>query len=1040
MSIYESAVRKPITTFLIFVAVVIFGLYSLSRLPIDLYPEMEYPAISIFTMYNGAGAKDIETNITKPIEDGMSSISDLKEINSVSRDNMSVIFIEFEWGTNLDEAANDIRDALSFVEDMLPEDAEDPTIFKFNTSMMPILFYAVTADESYEGLEKILDEKLVNPLNRIDGIGSIGFSGMPGREITVQVDPRRLDAYNLTVEQIGNILRAENLNMPSGNVKMGQMDYPLRVEGEFSNSSEIKKIVVGNYNGQSIYLEDVASVRDSVREMSVIERIGDQKGVRMYVMKQSGGNTVRISREIKDKLEEIKENLPPDIEIQTIFDSSEFINHSISNLSITLFFALLFVTLVVLFFLGRWRATFIIVLTIPISLIVSFIYLGISGNSVNIISLSSLSIAIGMVVDDAIVVLENITKHIERGSSPREAAIYATNEVWLAVIVTTLTVVAVFFPLTLVSGMTGMFFKQLGWIVTITIVTSTIAAISLTPMLCSKLLKNIPKQKDKKKVSFNRVMLKFLDKVDAFYGKTISWVLHHKIFTGITAFVIFIGTMMLLPTIGTEFIPQTDQSQINFSFELQVGTRVEETFRVSRIVDEYLKKNFPEIDLLSTSCGSDDSGGLAAMFRSSGSHIANYQIGLSMPDQRNRNVWEIAEAIRQKLAEIPEIVKYTVSTESGMGMGSDNSVEVSIYGFDLEKTTQIAEQIADKVETIPGAREIKISREEFKPELQVLLDRQKMALHGLNTAMVSTAIRNRVEGLTATRFRQFGDEFDVIVNYDEQYRNSITDIENITITSPMGMKIRLKELGKVTEQRTPPNIERRSRERIVNVTAVPYKISLGELAEKIKVEMKDIDIPREMYTEVGGAYEDQQESFADLGLLMLLSLLLVYIVMASQFESFKMPLIIMFSIPFSFSGVILALFVTGKNLSVIAALGAVLLIGIVVKNAIVLVDYINLMRDRGNELYEAVILSGKSRLRPVLMTALTTILGMTPMAVSTGQGAEIWSPMGISVIGGLIFSTILTMIIVPVMYVVFARKGERNKKIAYRKKYRFMDE
>ncbi len=498
MSIYGSAVKKPITTFMVFLAIIVFGIYSLINLPIDMYPEIEFPAITVFTTYGGANAADIENNISRPIEDVLNTVDKLKQISSVSRDNISVVTLEFEYETDLSEAANNIRDALSLVEDILPEDSNKPMIFKFSSSMMPVMMFAVTADESYEGIDKTLDEKLISPLNRIDGIGSVSIFGAPQREISIDINPAEMEAHNLTVEQIGNILAAENLNMPAGNVKMGQMNYPLRIEGEFKNSDYIKNIVLGSFNGQTIYLKDVANVRDSIREMTIDEKINGQKGVRMMIMKQSGANTVKVARQINEKLEDLKKDLPSDIQLQTIFDSSDFIRGSINNLTKALMFALFFVTLIVLFFLGRWRATFIIVLTIPISLIVSFIFLNVTGSSINIISLSALSIAIGMVVDDAIVVLENISKHIERGSSPREAAIYATNEVWLAVIVTTLTVVAVFFPMTMIGGMTGVMFRQLGWIVTITVVTSTLAAISLTPMLSSQMLKLNNKKKTRK--------------------------------------------------------------------------------------------------------------------------------------------------------------------------------------------------------------------------------------------------------------------------------------------------------------------------------------------------------------------------------------------------------------------------------------------------------------------------------------------------------------------------------------------------------------
>ncbi|MGC9375136.1 MAG: efflux RND transporter permease subunit, partial [Bacteroidales bacterium] len=626
MSIYGSAVKKPITTIMIFLAIVVFGIYSLVKLPIDVYPEIELPAITVFTTYAGASASDIETNISEPVENALNTIDNLKEIRSVSRDNISVVTLEFEYETDLNEAANDIRDAIALIENELPEDADKPNIFKFSSSMMPIAVYAVTADNSYQGIEKILEQKIVNPLNRIEGIGSISIIGAPTRQVKIEINPRKLEAYNMTVEQIGNILRAENLNMPSGNIKMGQMSYPLRVEGEFENSDMIGNIVLGNYNGQAIYLKDVAHVQDSIKEMTVDEKINGEQGVRIMVMKQSGANTVKIAKELNERLAELESNLPSDVKILNVFDSSKFIKGSINNLTKTLMFALLFVTLVVLFFLGRWRATFIVVITIPISLIVAFIFLNVTESSINIISLSALSIAIGMVVDDAIVVLENIAKHIDRGSSPREAAIYATNEVWQAVIITTLTVVAVFLPMTMVGGMTGVLFSQLGWIVSITVVTSTIAAITLTPMLSSKMLRLIKDNGNGKRSYYNTVIPMF-NKLDNAYGKILKWSLSHKRIITIVSFVIFFGSLALLGKIGTEFMPQPDEGRLSISVELQPGTRVEKTASLARKIDKIVE-NIPEVELISTSAGSDDEGGFISMFRSTGSNIINYTIRL----------------------------------------------------------------------------------------------------------------------------------------------------------------------------------------------------------------------------------------------------------------------------------------------------------------------------------------------------------------------------------------------------------------------------
>jgi HAE1 family hydrophobic/amphiphilic exporter-1 len=1026
MSIYKSAVEKPITTIMIFLAVIVFGLYSLTSLPIDLYPEMEPPFISIMTNYSGANASDIETNVTRTIEDALSSVDNMEKITSRSLDNLSVVFVEFEWGANLDEAANDIRNSLSFVENFLPEDSNDPIIYKFNTSMMPILFYGIKAQQSYEGLEKILDEQLVNPLNRIEGIGSIGFQGFPTREIVVEINPQKLEAYNLTINDIGSIIQAENFNMPAGNVKMGSMNYALRIEGEFETSEVIENIAIGSFNGKTTYIKDIASVIDGPKEMTLSQNINGEKGVRMSVMKQSGANTVEISEEVKKELEKIRKNLPEDIEIIEIFDSSKFINHSISNLTRTLMWALVFVTLVVLFFLGRWRATFIIVLTIPIALIVSFIYLKLSGNSINIISLSALSIAIGMVVDDAIVVLENISKHIDRGSRPKEAAIYATNEVWLAVIVTTLTVVAVFLPLTMITGLTGVLFQQLGWIVTITVVTSTIAAITLTPMLSSIMLRIKPKNRKPRKYSHDSLILPLLNKLDIKYEKIIKWALRHKKMVIFNSIGIFVLSLFLISQVGTEFIPETDQSTINATIELQTGTRLEKTLEVSKKIESIFAEKYPNIQLFASSSGADDEGGISSIFNENGSHMINTQIRLSAPKERSKSVWDIAESMRQDLSEIAEIEKYQLSTEGGGGFGAGNNISIEVFGFDIEKTNMLARKIADSLETIDGAKDINISRKKEKPELQVELDQEKLAIHNLTTAMVASTLRNSVHGMTSSKFREDGDEYDIIVRFPEENRNSITDIENIAIKNIAGNFIRIKEIGKVVEHWSPPNIERTDRQRIITITTTPYNVSLGVLSAEIQEKINSIDIPSGVTINIGGGFEDMQESFMDMGLLMILVLMLVYIVMAAQFESLKMPLIIMFSIPFAFSGVFIALFITGKTFSIIAALGAIMLIGIVVKNAIVLVDYINLLRERGYELNHAISESGRLRLRPVLMTAATTILGMLPMALSTGEGSEIWSPMGIAVIGGLLFSTIITLIIVPIGYGVLVNRTEKK--------------
>jgi HAE1 family hydrophobic/amphiphilic exporter-1 len=878
---------------------------------------------------------------------------------------------------------------------------------------------------------------VVNPLKRIDGIGSINVTGAPKRYVYVDVDAKKMDAAGLSLEQVTNAIAVNNMNLPAGNVKMGRENYQLRVEGEFEFSEEIRNLVVGVFNNAPVFIRDIAQVNDTVKDLSLEERSNGSQAARLSITRQSGANSVEVCKKVKKQLEQLEKNLPTDVKTHLIFDTSKFISSSISNLASALFFALLFVVVVVLFFVGRFRATLIIALTIPISLVVAAIFLFATGSSLNIISMSSLSIAIGMVVDDAIVVLENITKHIRRGSNPREASIYATNEVWVSVIVTTLVIVAVFMPLTMLGGMTGIMFKELGWIVTITVCTSTVAAISLTPMLSSRLLKS---REDEKPRWYDRTIGKMLDRMDEAYENLLRKALRHKVLILVSSLAIFVLSLGLFRFIGTEFLPSADQSRLSASIELQTGTRVEKTLETTSAIEQYIMENCPEVTLLSSSTGSLDEAGFAAMFSNSGSHLINLNIRLKEINQRKRSDTEIAEQIRSYLGTLPEVINYTV-VAGGTGMGGGNStVDVEIMGYDFDKTNALAQEVKALCQNLDGARDISISRKDDKAELQVVLDKEKMALHGLNSATVSNFIRNRVYGATAGYFREGGEEYDIVVRLEEEYRNSISDLEQLSIPTAMGTLIKLGEIGEIKEFWSPPSIDRQRRERIVKVSVTPFGVSLGEMAASVQTLVNGMEIPQGVMVNIGGDYEEQQESFADLGLLFLAVIVLVYLVMASQFESYSRPFVIMFSVPFAITGAALALWITGTDLSMIAALGLVLLVGIVVKNGIVLVDFINLMRDRGLELNEAIAVAGKSRLKPVLMTATTTILGMFPMALGIGEGSEIWSPMGITIIGGMLVSTAITMVLIPVMYGLVARHGDRDKQEKARKQFVFMND
>lgn len=1049
MSIYKTAIDKPVTTLLIFVAVIIIGVFSYIKLPIDQFPQIDPPYIMVMTTYPGANASEMETNVTKLMENTLNSVDGLKKMTSKSKDNMSVVTLEFKWGWNLDEASNDVRSYIEMAKDNLPDGASTPIIFKLSSSSMPIAQFAITAKDSYPGLEKLLDDEVIPVLNQVNGIGNISMSGAPDRYIYVDIDQEKLDSYGLSLETVGSAISSNNLNLSSGKIKMKEEQYQLQVRSEFLESREIEDIVVTTTKlGKQVFVRDLATVRDTIKDMTLDEKLNGSDGVRLIIMKQSGANTVQICRDVNAKMNELRKTLPPDVKIQTIYDSSENIQNSIDSLIESILYALLFVVLVVLFFLGRWRATLIISITIPIALIVAFIYLLGSGSSLNIISLCSLTIAIGMVVDDAIVVLENITRHIERGSSPREAAIYATNEVWVSVIATTLVIVAVFVPLTMLTGLAGIMFKELGWIVTIVVCTSTLVAITLTPMLCSKLLKSKKVHVENGKLIeesvqagwYQKYVVGFLDKVDRAYANLLGVCLNHKTITLLVCLGFFILSMVPIfqGWVGTDFMQQQDSGRLQVNLELHQTTRVEEASKLARVLETRFETLVPEIQLISTAIGSADDAGFASLINNTSNNKIQMIVKCNKKYERERSIFEIAEVIRQEIRRYPEVVDFNCQLFSGMGGGA-STVDVEIYGYDFDATSTLAQQVKRVIEEkCPGARDVDISREDDRPELKVVVDKEKASRHGLTSAMVSSYVRNRVNGYTAGYLKEDGDEYDILVRLDEEDRNSITKIENLTIPTPLGTNVKLNEIAKIVEYYQPPEIERKTRQRYVKVAVTPYNTSLGELATQIQTALADVEKPAGVSIRYAGDYEEQQDMFKDVSLLLALIIILVYVVMASQFESFAKPFILMMAVPFALSGTVLALWITHTSLDMIGALGVVMLVGIAVKNGIVLVDYINLMRERGYELNEAIKMSGASRLRPVLMTAFTTLLGMVPMAVSQGEGSEMWQPLGIVVIGGLFVSTIVTMIVVPILYAAMSKHGERDKKAKLQKEYVFM--
>ncbi|MBQ0060505.1 MAG: efflux RND transporter permease subunit [Bacteroidales bacterium] len=1037
MSLYEGSVKKPIMTTLCFVAIMIMGLFSLSKLPIDLYPDIETNTIMVMTYYAGASADDIENNVTRPLENTLNSVEHLKHVSSKSRENISVITMEFEFGYDIDNLTNNVRDKLDMISSALPDGANTPYIFKFSTDMIPIVILSVQAEESQAALYKILDENVANPLARIDGVGTVSIAGAPKREINVYMDAKQMEAYNMTVEQVSAAIAGENRNISGGTFDVGSRTYALRMEGEFDKPSDMLDIIVGHsMNGAAVYLRDVARVVDSVEERAQKTYTNGKQGAMIIVQKQSGANSVQIADAVKKQMPILQKQLPSDVKLGIIVDTSDNILKTIDSLVETILFAMLFVVIVVFVFLGRWRATVIICITIPMSLIASFIYLYATGSSLNMISLSCLSIAIGNVVDDAIVVLENVTTHIERGSDPKQAAIHGTNEVAISVVASTLTMIAVFFPLTMVPGMAGILFKQLGWMMCIIMTVSTVSALSFTPMLCGQLLRLQKKQSKLFKTIYTPIQ-KALDKLDAGYARLLNYAVRHRwTVLGICVAAAVAIVMVFGSGLKSEYFPANDNARIGATIQLPVGTRVEKAQEVAERLVKLWQERYPGyFKAMNFRVGQAGESDTFSSLQDNGAHIISFNMNLLPSNERSKGLAAICDEMRADVKNMPEIAKYQISMGGQQSsMGGQNAATFEIYGYDLAETDKVAQALADSLRNTQGFVQVNISRSDYEPRYNVDFDREKLALHGLSWSTASTYLRNRIYGSTASQFREDGDEYDIRVRYEPSQRINVEDIENMLISTPTGQSVRVRDIGTVRMTEMLPTIDRKDRERIVTVMGVladGYALSDGVDAGNAIIEK--MEIPQGVVVQVAGSYEDQQEANRDLGTLFMLIVILVFIVMAAQFESMTYPFIIILAIPFSIVGIIFLLGLTGTTVNIMSMLGGIMLAGIVVKNGIVLIDYTQLMRERGMGYIAAAVTAGRSRLRPVLMTTLTTVLGMVPMAIGSGVGAEMWRPLGMSVIGGLSIGTLMTLIYVPTMFCVFGGVGTKRKRKKLRK-------
>lgn len=1036
MSLYQKAVKRPVTTALFFVAIVIIGIYSLSNLSIDFLPKIDTNTIIVTTSYAGAGAEDIENTISRPIENSLSSVSGLKHIRSNSTDNFSVVMLEFDEGTNLEDATNDVRDKLDAITNVIPKEANKPLLFKFSTEDIPVMLLSITAKESRNGLSRIVEDNVSNDLGRIPGVGTVMLMGVPVREINIYTNPQKLEAYKLSIEQIAQAIQTSNQNIPIGTIDLGSMTSAIRLQGEFPDTQAFSNIIVGHRQGANIYLRDVAEVHDGNKERLQESYVNNEPGGMIVVYKQSGANSVEICNSIREQLPHIQEHLPSDVKMDVIMDTSENITNTIHSLLSTILITFLVVVFVVLFFLGRWRATFIIVLTIPISLVASIIYLFASGNTLNLISMSALSIAIGMVVDDAIVVLENVTTHIERGSFPKQAAVFATNEVALSVLASTLTMLAVFLPLTMVGGLPGILFRQLGWVVSIVMIVSTVAALSLTPMLSSQMLQRTQRNSEWFERLYSPVR-KFLDLLDVKYSRLLDYAVTHRKTTLMAATLLFVFSLFLLPFVKTEFLAENDSGLISGTISFPQGYNIEKARSFALEFSEKIRRKHEEdIDKVGFTIGQADEDNPFGAFGENGTNVISLNINLKDYGVRKHKTADVADMIRKEVALYPEIDRYTI--KAGRGDMGGAGVEVEVYGYDFEKTNAVAQRFIEAISREPSCAEASMSRKPSTPEYHVVFDEDKLASYGLTKMAAATSLRNAITGTQSTYFREDGNEYRVRVRYAPEYRHSLDDISNIMIFSPAtGASIRLRDLGHVEQKFAPPTIERKDKERYINLScAIAPGHAMSELVAASKDVLSSIDIPDGVSYKIGGQYETQQKSFKSLFSLSLLIMILVFIVMAAEFESLIDPFVIMFSVPFAFTGVVLGLTLTRTPLGVMALIGAIMLIGIVVKNGIVLIDYTILCRERGMGIILSLVTAGKSRLRPVLMTTATTVLGMIPLAIGTGEGSEMWRPMGMTVAFGLTISTLVTLLIVPTVYALVAGITVKRQRKNLRRRHR----
>lgn len=1014
MKFSEFGVKNPVTTSMIFVAIVVLGAFAYTLVGIDLMPDFDVPVVMVVTQYEGAGPQEVEQRVTELIEARVAAVENVDEVTSTSMEGVSLVKVKFKWGIDMGVATNDIRDKIDQIRKRLPDAAEAPLLMKIDMSMIPVVIYGVSAEESWNKLDTITDDKVIDRLKRISGVATVTGEGGAKRTIHVRLNRERLEATGITGTEIVNTIRGQNLTNPGGHIRSGMMDYLIRTPEEFTSVEQIGEVVLRHTDNGVIKVKDVAEVEDGLAELTEEFLMNGKQARGIMIQKQSGGNTVAVAAAVKEAQPKIERELPKDIKMMEFLDTSEFIKNTVSNLKESLIFGGICVILVILFFLRDFRASLIIAITIPTSLIITFLLMFLNDYTINQISLSSLVIAIGMVVDNAIVVIDNIKRYLERGVKPKEAASWGASEMTASVVASTLTTVVIFLPIMFTTGITKIFFGQLAAIVSMALLASLISGLLLTPMLASKLL---TKDSEIKTGILGNLFSKFeniLVAIENGYVKILNYLLNNRKKMILTMVYLLIQSFALIPYVGVEYMPNQDQGRFTVKVELPTGTRFEETGKVCKQIREIVLNKFPD-EVLSDviSYGIGENAESVAFNNDKGSNRGQAQFRLRSRNVRKTPLADIITAVRPEIEQIPGVI---VRFETSRSMGSGKDFTLNIYGHDLDEGVKYANRLAEVFKGIEGLADLEVSQKLAKPELTVRIDREKASSLGLNVNTIANAIELYFSGNTTVKYREGGDEYDIEVRLRPEDREKIDDLDQVTVPGKDGEPVRISNFVKVEQSLGPTNVQRYDQQRYIQITGSAYNRDTGSIIAEAEGLINQIPVPPSFSWEFAGDEKDRKESFLLLMEAGLLGIMLVYMVMASQFESLLAPFIIAFSIPFGFIGAIIMLIIARSRLSVVSLLGALILIGIVVNNGIVLISFVNILIARGYKTRAALIEAGKSRLRPVLSTTTTTVLGMIPMGISQGDGAEMWVPIAWTVIGGLLVSTCMTMTMMPVVF------------------------